>query len=354
MRVWVTLPHPFGVGRTKFTRSRDEPVLSPADECPSRSRIPRRPRGREALAPRRHGRRYDAAGQAALEARSERNRRARSPVAGRRCGRLRHQRQDDDHRHGRRDPRAEAPSRLEPLGREPRLRSGVDAPDAARCRAGAPRGGRGCAARDRAPRTTPRRAARQSLPRSARPLRRAGAHRRQLAVGDRGLAGGNGARRQRGRSAGRRPRARPRQHDRLWDRRSAHTPGRRCSTRPTRATASGAAGRTSSPPRTSATSATTTALPVATPGPLSRCGRARSSSTGSRASPSSSRHRQGRPGSGCRSLASTTSTTRSGQLHWRRSSVRPSTRSGRGSNGSAPHSAASSASRPVTGRSSCC
>ena len=108
MRVWVTLPHPFGVGRAKFTRSRDEPVLSPADECPSRSRIPRRPRGRQALAPRGRGRRDDAAGQAALEARSQRDRRARSPVAGRRCGRLRHERQDDDHRHGRRDPRAEA------------------------------------------------------------------------------------------------------------------------------------------------------------------------------------------------------------------------------------------------------
>ena len=53
--------------------------------------------------------------------------------------------------------------------------------------------------------------------------------------------------------------------------------------------------------------------------PSLRCGRARSSSTVSRRRPSSSRHRRGRPGSGCPSPASTTSTTRSGQPHWRRS-----------------------------------
>ena len=132
MCVWVTLPHPFGVGRAKFTRSRDErgvsrPRMSARLAVES---LAARAAGK-LVAPRGRGRRHDAAGQAALEARSERNRRARSPVAGRSGGRLRHQRQDDDHRHGRRDPRTEAPSRLEPLGREPRLRRRVDAADAA-------------------------------------------------------------------------------------------------------------------------------------------------------------------------------------------------------------------------------
>ena len=57
------------------------------------------------------------------------------------------------------------------------------------------------------------------------------------------------------------------------------TRGRRCSTPPTRATASPAATRTTSRPRTSGTSATTAALRAAMPGRSCTCGRARSSST---------------------------------------------------------------------------
>jgi UDP-N-acetylmuramyl tripeptide synthase len=113
-------------------------------------------------------------------------------------------------------------------------------------------------------------------------------------------------------------------------------------------------GRMSSPRPTSVISATTTAPRVATPGPRSRYARARSSSTGSRASPSSSRRPQGRRASGCRCRGSTTSTTRSGQPHSRRSSARVSTRSGRGLSGSALPSDASSASPPATRRFSCC
>ena len=87
---------------------------------------------------------------------------------------------------------------------------------------------------------------------------------------------------------------------------------RRCSTPPTRATASAAVTRTSSRPRTSGTSATTAALRAATPGRSCRCGRGRSSSTGSRLRlrPGHARRVDARRAAAAR--ASTTSTTRVG------------------------------------------
>ena len=321
------------------------------DERPPRRRVPGRARGRQALPPRRRGRRHDAAGQAPLEARSRRDRRARGTAARRRRRRLGDERQDHDDRDGRRDPRAGPQARLEPLRREPRLRRRLHPPRRARRRPGAARGRRRCAAGGRSPRQAARGAARQPLPRPARPLRRARAHRRALAHGDGRPAAGDRARRQRRRPAGRRPGARPRRTRSPTGSTTRATPARRSSTRPTRATASAAGSRTSSRPRTSAISATTAAPPAATRGRRSMCARREIELDGLQARLVPARDARGRrPGSGCRCPASTTSTTRSARPRSPSRSARRSRRSATGSSGSAPPSAASSGSRPATRR----
>ena len=157
--------------------------------------------------------------------------------------------------------------------------------DAARRRARTARGGRGRAPRGRAPRAAARRAARQPLPRPARPLRRARAHRRALASGDRGAcrrtrcSSSTATTRRSATSARDRagtiafgiddPRTRPA---------GAAARGRLALLRPLRP-AVRVRGRVRRPPRR-------LPLPRLRPRPARarRCGRARSSSTGSRAS----------------------------------------------------------------------
>ena len=118
------------------------------------------------------------------------------------------------------------------------------------------------------------------------------------------LPGGVDARRQRRRPAGRRSRAGRARERHLRARRPARRPGRRSSTRPTRSTASAAARRTSTPPRTSGTSATTAARRAATPGHRCDLAARRSSCTGSRRprSTSSRRRDHGGPDRASRSL----------------------------------------------------
>ena len=193
-------------------------------------------------------------------------------------------------------------------------------------------------------------AARQPLPRPARSLRRARAHRRALARRDGRAAAGDRARGQRRRPPGRRPGARAHERDRLRDRRPPARPpraparGRLALLRPLRA------ARTSSRPRMSAISATTAVPPAAMPGPSCRFARRRSSSTGCTRRRSCSRRPPARPASGCRFPASTTSTTRSEPPRSRSRSARRSRRSVPASSGSAPRSAASSAFRRATRR----
>ena len=280
MRVNGRVPPPEGLAPGKFPRTRERAAFesgrrvgSRTDERPPRRRIAGRARGLQALPDRRHGRRHDAAGQAALEARSRRDRRARGTVAGRRSHRLGDERQDDDDRDGGRDPRAGPQARLEPLRREPRLRGRLHPPRRARRRSGPARGRRGRTAGGRSPDQAPRGAARQPLPRPARPLRRARAHRRALARATAALPRGDRARRQRRRPPGRRPGARPLRTRSPMGSTIPAMPAPRSSTRPIRATASAAGSRTSSPPPTWAISATTAALPAVTPGPRCRYAR---------------------------------------------------------------------------------
>ena len=129
------------------------------------------------------GRRHDAAGQAALEGRPRRARRARRPSSRRGGRRLGDEREDDDERDA--GPRSSAPRyRLawNNSGREPRLRRRLHPPLRHRRGARPARGRRVRAARGDAARASARRLARQPLPRPARPLRRARAHRRALAA----------------------------------------------------------------------------------------------------------------------------------------------------------------------------
>ena len=355
MRVNRRVPPPFGLRPRKFPRTRDlrARVRSAADERPPRRGVVRRARGVQALADRRHGRRHDPAGEAALEARSGRDRRARSAAAGRRCRRLGDERQDDHDRDGGGDPRAAAEARLEPVRRQPRLGRRLDPARRARRRAGAARGGRGRPAGGRPPRPAAGGAARQPLPRPARPLRRARAHRRALAGRDRGAARRDGARRQRRRPAGGRPRPRARERGRLRDRRpaaraaGAPARGRLALLRPLRAAVRVRRG-VRRPPRR---------LPL--PGVRARPAAAAGARDGDRARRprtrprSCSRRPPARPGSGSRSPASTTSTTRSAPQRSRRRSARRSRRSAPASSASAPRSAASSGSRPATRPCSC-
>ena len=68
----------------------------------------------------RRRRRHHLPGQAALQARPRRGRPARRPAAPRLRARLRHERQDDDRRDGRRDPLPARAAGAQPRGREPR------------------------------------------------------------------------------------------------------------------------------------------------------------------------------------------------------------------------------------------
>ena len=173
-----------------------------------------------------------------------------------------------------------AAARLEPLRRKPRLRRRLHPAREPRRRARPARGRRGRAPRGLAPGPAAGRAARKPLPRPARPLRRARADRRAVALGGCRAAPRDGARGQRRRSPGRRARPEPRRQRSCSGSTTLRTRGPRSSMPPTRATASSADSRTSSPRPTSATSATTAAPRAATPVPHSRCARARSSCEG--------------------------------------------------------------------------
>ncbi len=168
-------------GAARHGSRRRVPLRSTAWEPASRSR--RAPPVSSAPLPRgRSRRRHDAARQAALEDRS----RARSMPSSARlphgaARRLRDERQDDDVRDGGTHARRHASACLEPLRREPRLGRRLHPPRRRRRRPRPARGGRVRAAGDRAPCPPACRRARQSLPRPARPLRRARAHRRALA-----------------------------------------------------------------------------------------------------------------------------------------------------------------------------
>ena len=206
----------------------------------------RGPARRPALARRRSRRRHDAAREAALEARS----RARSialaaPAPARRRARLRHERQDHDGGHGELDPRRRA-YRLAWNNSGANLASGVTstllAADGAEL---------GLLEVDEFAlpevmrRTRPAcRLPRQPLPRPARPLRRARAHRRALARRGRGAPARDDARRRTPTTRSSPTLAggpRARSCFGVDDPRRAR---RRCSTPPTRSTASAAARRT--------------------------------------------------------------------------------------------------------------
>ena len=162
--------------RAKFTRSREARYgFRDAPAAPARARG-RRAAGRgHPLARRRARRRHDAAGEAALEARSGRDRPARPPAAARRRPRLRDEREDDDER--RWSPRSCARacgSRTTPRARTSSPGVASTLLHARRRRARPLRGRRGGPLRGRPPRRSREaRAARQPLPRPARPLRRA-------------------------------------------------------------------------------------------------------------------------------------------------------------------------------------
>ena len=229
----------------------------------------------------RSGRRDDGPGKAALEARSGSRRPARRAAAVGLRDRLRDERQDHDGGDGGRDP-APPPSRSRTTRRariscpgSPRRCSPRRGPSS-----GCSRWTRPPCRRSRADQAA-RRVPRKSLPRPARPLRRARARRRALAGGRRDAPSHRHARRQRGRPPGRRARARAAPAPS----RSASTirgsRARRSSMPPTRSTASSAARRTSTRRPTSVTSATTAVPPAGTRGRRSTSSRATSSSWGS-------------------------------------------------------------------------
>ena len=186
------------------------------------------------------------------------------------------------------------PPRLEPLRREPRLGRRVDA---ARARDDADLGLLEVDefALPEVMRRTPTacRVPRQPLPRPARPLRRARAHRRALA------GCGRRARCRDGRSSPtptiRSSRRSQRAGSALCSSASTILGARAAasSTPPTRSTAFAAVTRTATTPRTSDISAPTGARRAATHGPRSTSSRARSSRTGSTASRSCSTRRTG-------------------------------------------------------------
>ena len=166
-------------------------------------------------------------GQARLEARPGRRRRPRraAPPGGR--PRLGDERQDDHDRDGERDPRTHADARLEQLGGEPRLGHRLHAAGRGRRRSRPARGRRVRPAGADAPDAPACRVPRQPLPRPARPLRRARAHRRALARCRRRARSGGHARRERGRSARRGACRGPSEHAALRRRRPstrAHRP----------------------------------------------------------------------------------------------------------------------------------
>ena len=152
----------------------------------------------------------------------------------------------------RRSSRRTAP-RVESLGREPRFRASRRRCSPHGTPISAPRGRRVRAAGDAAPHPASRRRAGQPVPRPARPLRRARAHRGALACGGDELAPGR-ARRERRRSPRRSARRRAGEPSSSGSTtRAARVP---CSSTPrTRSTARVAAPRTTTTRPTSATSA---------------------------------------------------------------------------------------------------
>ena len=140
------------------------------------------PPGRPPLARGRARRRHDAAREAALEGRSGRDRRTRRAAAGRRRPRLGDEREDDDERDARSDPRHALSAGVEQLRRQSRLGNRLHPPLCHRCGPGPARGRRVRVPRGDATRRPAGRLARQPLPRPARPVRRARAHRRALAA----------------------------------------------------------------------------------------------------------------------------------------------------------------------------
>ena len=169
---------------------------------------PARPRRRRALPPGGRRRGDDRARKAALEARSRGCRPARRAASG-------GQRRSSLRRTARRPPPRWPPGSS---ARRSGSRTTTPAPTSSRASprlcsrltgraARALRGRRGGPARGRAAAAAARRLPRQPLPRPARPLRRARARRGALAGDGRGAAGRRCPRRERGRSAGRRPRA---------------------------------------------------------------------------------------------------------------------------------------------------
>ncbi len=131
-------------------------------EDAARARGGRRAGGGCALAPDRPRGRDDAPREARRHGRPRRDRAAR-PGAGARLGtRLRDQRQDDDDRDARPDPRGAA--RLQPLRREPAFGRRLDPACKPRRRARVVRGRRGCAAGRRRGSVTQGDRARKPLP----------------------------------------------------------------------------------------------------------------------------------------------------------------------------------------------
>ena len=249
-----------------------------------------RARRRTPLAPGRRGRRHDAAGQAAAGS-STRARSTRSPRGCREgaAARLRHERQDDDRRDGGRDPRARG-SRLAHNRSGANLVSGVastllDARDAELALLEVDEGALPEVARRVRPRAL---LPRQPLPRPARPLRRAGARsptrwRAAVAALPEDTARGRTGTIRRSAS---------------WPAGAPHAlafgiddPAHVAAVAPARRRLEvlrpSADCRTSTRPPTSDTWATTAAPTAATRGRRSTWRRARSSSTGSSASPSS-------------------------------------------------------------------
>ena len=275
-------------------------VGSRPDERPPRRRIARRARGLQALPDRRHGRRHDAAGKAALEARSRRDRRARGTVAA--TAQPSSRRRTARRRRPRWRPRSSSRAAGSPgTGPAPTSSPGSPPPSSpsatpisacsrstrARCRRSFAGSGhaRCCSATSSA--TSSIATASSSTSPSAGAQRRPRCPRRPCSWSTATTP----------RSATWRASARTRSPTGSTIR---AMPAPRSSTRPIRATASAAGSRTSSPPPTSGISATTAVRPAVTPGPSCRCARRRSSSTGCTRPRSCSRRPLARHGSGCR------------------------------------------------------
>ena len=148
-------------------------------------------------------------------------RRPRGAHSGRRGAHVGHERKDDDDCDGRRDPRRRHTPRMEPRRREPALRDHLRTRERPPSRAGPLRGRRGCTSRGAHAAATAGRDARESLPRPARPLRRARDRGRALESGDRRASCDGHARRERRRSDRGRSRRRSRARASLRARRPA-------------------------------------------------------------------------------------------------------------------------------------